>query len=221
MIRLPSSPWPLKDTYHYNLGSGGFGVGILLVMMTMMILPGPGKRWRLTVTLASLKSTGPIGPRTSIIKGCKQVAGWPLRNDRHNTPRCGQKHLQRLMRPVQRILAILHLGSSKDAEFTAISGNINGLKPSDFKGFSLKHSDISVYPEASTNLSLGASKPVLFAHCYAFCHHIHTGATTLSKYVAQPHILDAGWVCWSFAELRWSIAKTMCACAFELHFISY
>ena len=137
--------------------------------------------------MASLKSTG---PRTSI-KGCEQVAGGPLRNDRHNTPRCGQKHLQhrcRCLAPgAENPGAILHLGSSKDAEFTASSGKINGLKPSDFKGFSLKHSDISVYPEASTNLSL--------AHCYAFCHHIHTGATALSKYVAQPHILDAGWVC--------------------------
>ena len=75
--------------------------------------PSRSGRWRLTVTLASLKSTGPIGP--SIIKGCEQVAGGPLRNDRHNTPRCAQKHLQRL-RPVQKILAILHLGSSKDAE---------------------------------------------------------------------------------------------------------
>ena len=98
-------------------------------------------------------------------------------------------------------------GVVQGCRVTAISGNINGLKPSDFKGFSLKHSDISVYLEASPNLPLGASKFVLFAHCYAFCHHIHTGATALSKYVAQPHILNAGWVCWSFADLTWSIAK--------------
>ena len=103
-------------------------------------------------------------------------------------------------------------GVVQGCRVTAISGNINGLKPSDFKGFSLRHSDISVYLEASPNLPLGASKFVLFAHCYALCHHIHTGATALSKYVAQPHILNAGWVCWSFADLTWSIAKKNNAC---------
>ena len=60
ILRLPSSPWPLKNTHHYHLG---WGVGhdmnysaktghlltnymiLMLLMMMMMILPSPGKRW--------------------------------------------------------------------------------------------------------------------------------------------------------------------------------
>ena len=75
--RLPSSPRPLKDAYHYSLPLRFFFPGgsllvhhlmimimmimmlflmmmiiiIIMIMMTMMILPGPGKCWRLTVTL--------------------------------------------------------------------------------------------------------------------------------------------------------------------------
>ena len=54
-MRLPSSPWLLKDTYHYHLGRVGLGeVSWLFIIITCQILPGPGKRWRLTVILLSL-----------------------------------------------------------------------------------------------------------------------------------------------------------------------
>ena len=64
-IRLPSSSWSLRSTYHYHLvffwrGSPAcssslharfFPTTPEAFVMTMMILPGPGKRWRLTEDL--------------------------------------------------------------------------------------------------------------------------------------------------------------------------
>ena len=82
VIRLPSSPWPLKHTYHYHLGWGGFGGGILIVhhhCMPDSSRSGQMMAFNFNFSINYLRAAAPAADPGRIGKEAKQIGIKTLR----------------------------------------------------------------------------------------------------------------------------------------------